>query len=380
MKIVQITTDSREHYRTYGSGVPAFGAAPEALLEGFSGLPNVEIHVLSCLRQPVESPSKLAENIHYHALTVGRKGWMSSAYTGCILKTRKWMGELQPDLVHGQGTEKECAMCAVHSGYPNVVTIHGNMAELHRLGFQGHRLFGTIASVLEGHALARTRGVFCNSAYTESLVKPRARRTWRVPNPIREAFFRPATGTPAEDTPMILNVGLVTPRKRQLELLRALRDLAQDGHAFKIVFAGGLSENTEYGRQFAMELRSAEKEGIAEFAGFLDADQLIALMDRCSGFVHYPSEEAFGLVVAEAMARGLKFFGADLGGIRDIAEGIPSAEAHESMPSLSAGIANWLQAGAPRQPEAADEIARRYHPKIIAARHLQIYREVLERQ
>ncbi|MFM7183116.1 MAG: glycosyltransferase family 4 protein, partial [Verrucomicrobiales bacterium] len=310
MRIVQITTDSREHYRTYDSGEPAFGAAPEALLEGFAGLPGVEVHVVSCLRQDVLSPPKLAENINFHALRVGRRGWISTAYAGCILKSRRLIAGIRPDLVHGQGTEKDCAMCAVHSGFPNVVTIHGNMRELHRLGLHGHKVFGQLASIFEGYALARSRGVFCNSAYTEALVASRARNTWRVPNPIRSGFFKPSGPVPDGDgVPLLLNVGLVTPRKRQLEILRGLRSLASEGHSFKIIFAGGLSENTEYGRQFAMELRSAEKENIAEYAGFLETEQLVATMDRCRGFIHFPSEEAFGLVVAEAMARGLKFFG-----------------------------------------------------------------------
>ena len=83
--------------------------------------------------------------------------------------------------------------------------------------------------------------------------------------------------------------------------------------------------------------------------------------------------------VAEAMARGLKFFGADLGGIKEIAAGIPGAELHSDFAALKCGIAAWLKAGAPRQPDAARQIAERYHPKIIAARHMEIYREVLGR-
>jgi hypothetical protein len=41
--------------------------------------------------------------------------------------------DIQPDIVHGQGTERDCAIRAVFSGYPNVIPIHGNMAELARL-------------------------------------------------------------------------------------------------------------------------------------------------------------------------------------------------------------------------------------------------------
>jgi glycosyltransferase involved in cell wall biosynthesis len=251
------------------------------------------------------------------------------------------------------------------------------MAELQRLGHHGHRLYGTLASLLEGHALARTNGVLCNSAYTKGLVHYRARKTWLVPNPIRTPFFQKSLCDPITDAPILLNVGLVTPRKRQLEILRGIRSLRRMGHVFKIVFCGGLSEDTEYGRQFTLELKAAEKEGFADFAGFLNVQDLVKLMDRSSGFIHYPSEEAFGLVVAEALARGLKFFGANLGGICDIVSDIPGTELHDTMESLCTGVSKWLADGAPRHPHAAAEIERRYHPQVIANRHIQIYREIL---
>ena len=37
--------------------------------------------------------------------------------------------------------------------------------------------------------------------------------------------------------------------------------------------------------------------------------------DAASGMVHFPTEEAFGSVVAEGFARNLKLFGARTGGI-----------------------------------------------------------------
>jgi glycosyltransferase involved in cell wall biosynthesis len=80
-----------------------------------------------------------------------------------------------------------------------------------------------------------------------------------------------------------------------------------------------------------------------------------------------------------SIARGLKFFGANLGGIVDIASGIDGAELHNDFESLQAGICRWLDEGAQAPALAADEIARRYHPKVIAGEHLKIYREVLNR-
>jgi glycosyltransferase involved in cell wall biosynthesis len=254
------------------------------------------------------------------------------------------------------------------------------MAELNRLGgtFQNARLYGLLASRLETHALGLTNGVFCNSAYTEALVAPRARQAWRIPNAIRGCFFRePASVANQHDVPLLLNVGHLGIRKRQLEILRIAAELHGEGHCFKIVFTGGMPTGDEYGRTFAAEMRQAERAGFASHAGFLNANDLISLMDQACGFVHFPSEEAFGLVVAEAMARGLKFFGANLGGIKEIGAGIPGAELHDDFFSLKAGIVRWLKAGAPRCPEAGSIIRQRYSPIAVAIRHLEIYQEVL---
>ena len=377
MRIVQITTDSREHFKDYHTAQPYFGAAPEALLAGFAEIPEVEIHVVCCVRAPVAATPKLAENIHYHSLLIPKSGWMSSLYHGCSNKVRELCRILRPDIVHGQGTERECAITAVRSGFPNVVTIHGNVKELHRLGMFGSGLYGLMASEFESQALRRTAGVFCNSDYTRSLVATRANRTWLIPNAIREEFSQPLTGENKRAIPTFVVVGLICPRKRQLELLRLVGDIVRSGRRMQVLFAGAMSEDSPYGSEFAAELRKAEAEGHAKFAGFLDVQELIKLLDTSQAFLHFPSEESFGLVVAEAMARGLKFFGANLGGIVDIASGIDGAELHDDFQSLQAGISRWLDEGANAPALAAEEIARRYHPAFIAGEHLRIYREVL---
>ena len=73
------------------------------------------------------SPEKLAPNIFFHSLYVPKLGWLRTAYQGCIRAVRKKLRELRPNIVHGQGTERDCAISAVFSGFPNVLTIHGNL-------------------------------------------------------------------------------------------------------------------------------------------------------------------------------------------------------------------------------------------------------------
>ena len=189
MRIALLTSDNRDVHRDYRGDVPHFGAAPTALLEGFARISSAEIHVISCTRQPMRSPTKLGNNIYFHSLHVPRLGWMRTLYQGCISSTRRKLWEICPDIVHGQGTELDCAISAVKSGYPSVITIHGNMGAIARKFKARIGSFHWLAAMLENWTLPQARGVFCNSQYTESLVRPRNPRTWTVPNALRSSFF-----------------------------------------------------------------------------------------------------------------------------------------------------------------------------------------------
>src|SRR5271156_4781220 len=106
MKVAILTTDNRQEFRTYAEPEPHFGTAPAALLQGLAKVPDCEVHVVSCVQQPVRSPAKLADNIYYHSLVVSKWGWMRGAYLGCIRAVGKKLREIMPDIVHVQGTER----------------------------------------------------------------------------------------------------------------------------------------------------------------------------------------------------------------------------------------------------------------------------------
>jgi glycosyltransferase involved in cell wall biosynthesis len=240
LKVAILTSDKRDHDRDYASPAPGFGAAPTALLQGFAQLPEVEIHVVSCTQQPMRSPEKIAENIWYHGLHVPKTGWMRTLYQGCIRATRKKLREIRPDIVHGQGTERDCAISAVLSGFPNVLTIHGNMRSVAEFYRAWPGSFYWLAARLEGFALRRTAGVFCNSAYTENLARPSAQKTWRVPNALRLAFLESSLEKPPKTVAVLLNVGALSPYKRQREILAMAGRLWRRGLRFELRFAGGI--------------------------------------------------------------------------------------------------------------------------------------------
>jgi glycosyltransferase involved in cell wall biosynthesis len=380
IKLALLTTDAREHCREYDKTEPYFGAAPEALLNGFASLPNeIEVHVVACTQRPMASPAKLASNIWFHSLLVPKLGWLRTAYQGCIRAVRAKLRDLRPQIVHGQGTERDCAMCAVFSGLPNVVTIHGNMAELARLFKARVGSFGWLAAHLENYALRRAGGVLCNSAYTETLVRPRSRRTWRVPNPLREQFFVRPLPPPAGQKPLMLNVGVISPRKRQLEILDLAGQLRAKGVELEFNFIGKTIPGDPYSAIFLKRVHEVEHLGYVRYLGCQSVDGLIDSFDRATSLLHFPTEEAFGLVVAEGLARNVKFFGANIGGISDIASDAPGAELFgvDDWTELKAGIVRWLDNGSPKPEDASALMRSRYSPRVIAERHISIYRKLL---
>jgi glycosyltransferase involved in cell wall biosynthesis len=380
LNVAMITSDLRDDLRQYAGPRPIFGYAPTALLQGFENNPDCEVHIVSCVQQPVASPEKVAENMFYHSVTMGKWGWLRGAYAGCILAVRKKLREIRPDIVHGQGTERYCAIAAAFSGRPNLITIHGNMSELARLFNARIGSFNWLAARLENITLRRTGGVFCNSAYTESLVRPRTQRVWRVSNALRRAFFDPAPdAAPHSPACVLLNVGVICPRKRQVELLDMIETLHRQGLKFEFHFAGLADPADAYAATFLKRIQPLTAAGCARYLGELSTGELIRHFDAASGIVHFPSEEAFGLVVAEALARNLKFFGTRTGGIIDITDGIPEAElfGENDWPGLTAALARWMAQGHPRPVKAGTIMRQRYHPEVVVQRHLSIYREVL---
>jgi glycosyltransferase involved in cell wall biosynthesis len=96
--------------------------------------------------------------------------------------------------------------------------------------------------------------------------------------------------------------------------------------------------------------------------------------------VHFSPAESFGLVVAEGLARELRVFAARVGGVPDVAEGVPGAQlfAQDDWKSLTQAVGDWIRSGFPRAHGAAAVMRARYHPDQIAQQHIDIYREVLQ--
>jgi len=378
MKIAILTTDAREYYKDYSCPTTYFGTAPEALLQGFSQLPDIEVHVVSCVRKEMHSQDKLSDNIWYHPVLVSKIGWMTSVYQGCIRAVRRKLREIGPDIVHGQGTERDCAITAVFSGYPNVLTIHGNMRLIAKVSKAKPFSYGWLNAHLEAVTLPRTDGVVCITHYTENAVRNLARRTWVVPNAVDANFFE--INNHPGGIPELLVVGLVCARKNQNALIRALDSLAAT-RAFRVSFLGQVQREDAYEAEFFELLRSRPW---CEWCGFANRDALRARLAVAAGVVLASLEDNCPMVVLEAMAAGVPVVAPNVGGVPDlVTDGVngllcdPTQK--ESMAEVVQRLLENPHAASKMAVVAKDMAIERFHPRRIALRHLEIYREVLNK-
>jgi glycosyltransferase involved in cell wall biosynthesis len=380
MKIGFLTTDARESFPQFDPAKPCLGTAPEALLQGFARLAEAEVHVVSCVQQAMRSPEKLADNIWFHSLVVPKTGWLRTGYQGCIRAVRKKLKEIRPDIVHGQGTERDCAISAVFSGHPNVLTIHGNMRAV--AGFCRARPFSFLwlAARLERFVLPRTDGVVCITNYTRAAVGGLAKKTWVVPNAVDAGFFEVRPEINPGHPPTILCVGAICRYKNQNHLIHALDPLAAQ-KKFRIVFLGKTGPDA-YSAEF---LQLVKHRPWCEHGGFTGRDQ-VRNHFKTAAFLVLPSlEDNCPMVVLEAMAAGVPVVAAKIGGVPDlIEEGRTGLFCDPRDPaSMRGAVARLLGdpvLGRQLAMEANARARERFHPAIVAQRHLEIYREVLSFQ
>jgi glycosyltransferase involved in cell wall biosynthesis len=384
IKVALLTTDSREHFKDYRNPQPYFGTAPQALLEGFIILPDeVEIHVISCLQEaPISSPTQLGANIYYHALSVPKIGWMRTCYQGCVRAVRRKLREIKPDVVHGQGTERDCAISAVCSGFPSVITLHGVMGSVRKTVGAGFMSYYGSAAILESIAIRRAERVICISDFVRRVASPAKEKARLVPNAVREMFLSDNQTKSRRSGPArILNIGSIYPLKRQLEILRALVDL-RSTIAFEAYFVGCAKPGDSYAAEFFKLLNHAH----AAYSGFrhvdrLDDPQLLRTFDDADALLHFSQEESFGLIFSEAQARGLTIFAADVGAVREITRGNERCQIFPAgnLAEATARLADWIREEHHLQAKdmpKARLLSEPFSTRKVAEQHLEVYREL----
>ena len=365
-------------------GTPTLGAAPTALLQGFAdlGSEQIEVHVVSCVKQREVGASKLAPNIWYHPLFVPSWAFLRTLHLGSTLAVRRFLRtEVKPDVVHSQGIEWWCGVAGALSGYPSVLTIHGNIRAILRNSTLKPGSFWNLQALLGDFAIRRHTGVICISEHVRKDIALTARTTWLIPNALRKEFLQQQTVTAQRSgRPSLLVVGTITENKRPLEILEVLFALHAEGLQFEVTFIGYTGGSGCYEQQFTARLREATRLGFARHKENLDAFALAKEMSQADALIHFPREEAFGLVVAEAISQGMAVFASRVGGLSEVCgenQQCFLVDLHD-LGGLRVALQEWLKSHPERNARLRPEVyISSYHPATVAQSTLKAYHEII---
>jgi len=134
----------------------------------------------------------------------------------------------------------------------------------------------------------------------DSLPSPTAVRAVVLPHPLREALEVPRTAAQERSNPIQVGFLVRLHEKKNLDvLMRAVRDVS---HEARLVVAGdGPASYRKQLRELSVELEMTEQ---IESLGFLEGSRKWNFLDGIDILAMPSKYECFGMVAAEAMARG----------------------------------------------------------------------------
>lgn len=135
-----------------------------------------------------------------------------------------------------------------------------------------------------------------------------------VPNVITDDFFVSDPATRCMKPFVFCNVAIMDSRKRQDLIIEAFAEAFGGDDNYRLVIAGD-------GKLKQSLIDLAQKLGVSaqvKVPGYLNRDEVKDLLDRSNAFVLASRAETFGVVVIEAMARGIPAISSDIDGTKEI--------------------------------------------------------------
>jgi glycosyltransferase involved in cell wall biosynthesis len=251
----------------------------------------------------------------------------------------------RPDLLHVQYTSP--LFCPV----PTVVTVH-DVSFLERPEYftagRAMQLRLTVARSVKRAARVLTVSEFARESIVRAYNLPPEKIvvTPDAASPSFRAVNRTAAVQKVRErfrlnSPYILSVGDLQPRKNHIGLIKAFAKLMKDqpqlGH--DLVLAG---KDAWFGGRVREAARESGLSGRIHFTGFVTDDDLLQLYNGCDCFAFPSFYEGFGIPVLEAMACGRAVICSNTSAIPEVADGAALLFNPESTEEIARAMADVL--------------------------------------
>jgi glycosyltransferase involved in cell wall biosynthesis len=212
------------------------------------------------------------------------------------------------------------------------------------------------AASAEGAVLRAAAGVVTTSCWSSELLTRRhGLASGRLHVALPGVDPAPPTGTSAGGG-RLLCVANVAPWKGQDVLVEALA-IVQD-LPWRCTFVGSLDVDRGFTRRVQQLARGKGIAGRVEWAGALTAEELATRYADTDLLVHPSLGESYGMVVAEALARGVPVLGTGVGGVPEAlgttSSGVPGLLVPPAEPQgLARELRRWLT-----EPRLREQLVR----------------------
>lgn len=355
------------------------------LIDGLQRNHDVEIDVVNTTRMLGDrTVHRISDRLRVHFLRVSRMSGMQFGYLPRAPVIHRYLEELQPDLVHGRGTEGQWGLTTVTSRFPNVLTIAGLLREVHKVVPPPLSSPLHVARWAESWTLRKARHLIAISPYAERALQGIAPRATyhHVPNAVARVFFDVEKKSVR---PKVVFAARIGPHKGLSDFLEVATELRDRGvkPTWTVLGKPGSPGGASYAlRCFEYARRALPSEDV-EFLGWCSQEQNAAALQDAACFVLPSYVENFSMALAEAMATGTPVVAYAVGGIPDYVEdgvsGFLVPPGDRGM--LARRIETLLnEPGLARIfGERCRQRAKAFDPARVAEQTLDVYRKVLAR-
>lgn len=281
------------------------------------------------------------------------------------------------DVLHAQWTY-EYALAALRRPEPLLVTVHDWAPTILRYQPDPYRL---VRLLMQARTFAARPPLITVSPYLE-----RHLRRWRlpvaavIPNGVPPAWIAPAARRRGEGLALVTVADGFAARKNTTAVLRAVGHLRADGLPVTLTLVG--ADHEPGGAAASWARRHGLHDGVT-FAGRRPHREVRDLLDHVDLLVHPAREESFGMVLIEAMARGLPVVaGRASGAVPWVVDRAGALVDVEDPTAIARAVRDLLLDPDRYQRAAAAAHARardRFAMPVIASQHLDVYHRVAER-
>lgn len=275
------------------------------LVDAFAKWPQFNLHWIVFRREATQPHSVEWKGQTFHILPAGKKGRrMPTLYRDDRRHLRTCLEQIQPDLVHGWGTEDVYALGAVFSGYPHLISMQGILSHYvlkNRLHPKEY-----LQAALEVCLLQRAECVTVESQWGAQLLE---RRNPRL-KPVLVEYgvnhhFLDVEWKPDPQKPVALFVGSIQARKGIHDAVAAFSDPALSG--MELWVAGAVASPWSHG------LRERAPANV-KWLGRLSSTEIASAMSRAWCLVLPTRADTSPNVVKEARVIGLPVVTSPCGG------------------------------------------------------------------